>query len=368
MTSIRKRDGRPKPYEAVYRDPDGRQRTKAFARKVDARRFLTTVEADQLRGTYVDPHERTTFGEYAREWLERQTTSPATRRGTSSRLNARILPAFGDVELRHIRPSTVQQWLAALQRDGLAASTVRLYLTTVSQVLAAAVDDGLLVRNPIESRSVKPPAKPDERVDAWTAEQVETVIDVLPAHYRGIAVVAAGCGLRQGEAFGLPTANVEWLRHNVHVGQQLRADGTLGPPKGGRVRDVPLPEHVALELSAHLEQHGAGPEGLLFGEPDGGPVDRTRFGRAWRAALPATGLAVTRANGMHALRHFYASALLADGVSVPAVADWLGHADGGALLLRVYGHVMPSVADRGRAVIDRMLGSREPDVSQEGEG
>jgi hypothetical protein len=45
-------------------------------------------------------------------------------------------------------------------------------------------------------------------------------------------------------------------------------------------------------------------------------------------------------------------------VSVRAVADWLGHADGGAVLLRVYAHVMPSDADRGRAVVDRALGPR----------
>lgn len=364
MASIRKRTGRPKPWEAVYRDPDGRQRTKTFARKVDAQRFLTTVESDKLRGDYVDPHERTTFGEYAEAWLERQTTSAHTRRQTASRLNARILPALGDVELRHIKPSTVQQWLAGLERDGLAPGTVRLYLATISQVLNAAVDDGLLARNPVRSRSVKPPAAPDERVDAWTAEQVTAVIDALPDRYRASAVLAAGCGLRKGEAHGLRVGDVDWLRHVVHVRQQLRQDGTFGPPKRGRVRDVPLPEHVALELSAHLERCAAGEDGLIFTDDDGQSVDRQRFDRAWHAALDIAGLSRSRENGMHALRHFYASALLAAGVSVRAVADWLGHADGGALLLRVYAHVMPADADRGRAVVDRALGSREPGVSQ----
>jgi hypothetical protein len=43
-------------------------------------------------------------------------------------------------------------------------------------------------------------------------------------------VLTAGCGRRKDEAFGLSTSNVERLRYNVYVGQQLRADGTLGPP------------------------------------------------------------------------------------------------------------------------------------------
>jgi site-specific recombinase XerD len=56
------------------------------------------------------------------------------------------------------------------------------------------------------------------------------------------------------------------------------------------------------------------------------------------------------------LRHVYASTLLSDGVSVAAVASWLAHSDGGALLLRTYAHVMPSDAERGRAVLDAALG------------
>ncbi len=40
---------------ARYEAPDGRPRSKVFARKLDAERFLATVETDKLRGTYLDP-------------------------------------------------------------------------------------------------------------------------------------------------------------------------------------------------------------------------------------------------------------------------------------------------------------------------
>ena len=38
-----------------YVDPDGRERSRSFTRKVDAERFRDTVAADVLRGTYIDP-------------------------------------------------------------------------------------------------------------------------------------------------------------------------------------------------------------------------------------------------------------------------------------------------------------------------
>ena len=57
---------------------------------------------------------------------------------------------------------------------------------------------------------------------------------------------------------------------------------------------------------------------------------------------------------MHAARHYYASALLEDGVNVRAVAEYLGHHDPD-LTLRVYAHLMPSSEDRARQAVDRAL-------------
>ena len=41
----------------------------------------------------------------------------------------------------------------------------------------------------------------------------------------------------------------------------------------------------------------------------------------------------------HDLRHFFATTCIEQGVDIPTVAKWLGHQDGGALAMRVYGHL-----------------------------
>jgi integrase len=71
---------------------------------------------------------------------------------------------------------------------------------------------------------------------------------------------------------------------------------------------------------------------------------------------------VGSAHAAHAARHYYASALLDDGVNVRAVAEYLGHNDPG-FTLRVYAHLMPSSEGRARAAIDRALGG-SPVVAQ----
>ena len=58
MGHIQKRGDR--KYRARYLDPDGRERSRTFTRKIDAEKFLATVEADKLRGTYVDTSHATT--------------------------------------------------------------------------------------------------------------------------------------------------------------------------------------------------------------------------------------------------------------------------------------------------------------------
>ena len=66
------------------------------------------------------------------------------------------------------------------------------------------------------------------------------------------------------------------------------------------------------------------------------------------------GIQASRANGMHALRHFYASVLLDAGESIKAVSEYLGHSDPG-FTLRTYTHLLPSSEQRTRQAVDRAL-------------
>lgn len=61
-----------------------------------------------------------------------------------------------------------------------------------------------------------------------------------------------------------------------------------------------------------------------------------------------------RENGMHALRHWYASALLDGGESIKLVSEYLGHTDEG-FTLRTYTHLMPNSGERARRTIERAL-------------
>jgi hypothetical protein len=76
-------------YDVRYRWPDNTQGKKTFARKVDAVAFASTVEADELRGTFVDPRAgRVLFQNYAERWLAAQTFDRASHEIVGSRLRS----------------------------------------------------------------------------------------------------------------------------------------------------------------------------------------------------------------------------------------------------------------------------------------
>lgn len=75
----------------------------------------------------------------------------------------------------------------------------------------------------------------------------------------------------------------------------------------------------------------------------------------------------TRENGMHALRHYYASVLLDAGESIKALSEYLGHTDPG-FTLRTYTHLMPSSSERARKAVDAALGCVTEVYSEGAEG
>ena len=77
MASIARRpDGTWRPR---YRDADGKEHSRHFARKVDAQRWLDEVTATVVTGMYVDPKAgRVTLSAFYATWAARQVWAPGT--------------------------------------------------------------------------------------------------------------------------------------------------------------------------------------------------------------------------------------------------------------------------------------------------
>jgi hypothetical protein len=95
------RPANPKPgqkFKAVYRDADGRQRSRTFqpGQKQLATRWLKERETEVAKGTWRDPaRERTPFEAWANEWLGNQEVRASSLRQTTYQLNRHLIPGSG---------------------------------------------------------------------------------------------------------------------------------------------------------------------------------------------------------------------------------------------------------------------------------
>jgi integrase len=357
------RYGKGRRWRARYTDPDGKERSKSFDKKVDADRFLTEVEHSKLTGSYLDPDAgRVTLGSRARLWLDSLTCDPTTRHHIELRVQRHILPVLGHRRLDVLTrsPSIIQAWAANLP---VGPSYAQQLLADLSGILEQAVTDSLIPRNPVRAAKIRAPRVVRPKIVPWTAEQVDVIRGELPGRYKAMTDTGRYLGLRQGEIFGLSLDEIDWLHRVVHVGHQVKlfkaVTPVYGPPKGGKPRNVLLPHQAAEALAAHLERFPAAeitlpwqsPEGrprtfaLVFTGDKGGPCNRAAFNsKTWVPARRRAGIPDRAEDeggaGMHQLRHHFASLLLRGGVDIKRVQEWLGH-HSAAFTLDIYGHLMP---------------------------
>ncbi len=356
MASIEKRpDG---VWRARYYDETGKQHAKHFGRKVDAKAWLDEVTASVVRGDYVDPKTaRTLLRTYAAKWEKVQVGRDSTLSVTDNAVRLHINPAMGDRQIGSIRQSDIQGLVKALESKDLAAGTVRNIYDTAARIFASAVDDRVIPSSPC--RRIKLPKDDKGEVVPLTLAQVRA-LEVGMSDLGATVIVLAGSGLRIGELLGLDVSDVDFLRRTIRVDRQRAQSGALTPPKSrSSARTVPVGQTVIDVLAAYLRA-GDRQSGPLFVNALGLPLTYGQWKRLWKVAAAAAEVEATA----HALRHFYASALIAGGASVKQVQMVLGHASA-VVTLRTYAHLWPGDDDRTRSIIDAVLSPPKDSVRTE---
>jgi integrase len=317
---------------------------------------MVTVESDMLRGTYVRPEGgRLLFGDYAKGWQATRMHRATTAAQVDSHLRIHLIPEFGSRPMGSITPSEVQGWVRRLSKR-LAPTTCGVVYGHLATIFKSAIADQLIVHSPC--RDITLPKQHKKKVKPPDTDEVLALIEAIPDRYRGLTVLAAGTGLRQGEAFGLTCDHVDLRRREIEIVQQLvlvpGRDPFFGPPKSdSSFRTIPLPDFVVEAIKRHRRDYGAGPHGLLFTNDRGEPIRRTRFSEVWRRAVGDA--ALVAGIRFHDLRHYYASLLIHHGESVKTVQSRLGHLSA-TETLDTYGHLWPDSEERTRAAVDLVLG------------
>ena len=229
-------------------------------------------------------------------------------------------PSIRDVA--ELRPADLRAFLASRRRDGAGARTLGRGLAGIRSFLRYLEREGLV--NAAGARHVRAPKAGRSLPRPLTEEQAVSVADIteqmaeepwIAARNAAVLTLLYGCGLRISEALGLTPADV------APGTTTLRITG-----KGGKTRLVPLMA-VAAEAIADYRRlcpDHPDPDAALFRGARGGALQAAIIQREVRRMRSVLGLPETATP--HALRHSFATHLLAGGGDLRTIQELLGHA------------------------------------------
>ncbi|MEV0570645.1 tyrosine-type recombinase/integrase [Dactylosporangium sp. NPDC050588] len=387
-------------FRANWRDPSNKQKAKTFKTQKEAKAFLAEVESAKNHGTYIDPQVgKLLFAKHAEGWLAGRHVEVRTHERTLSVMRIHVLPQWGSWPLANIDHRAVQEWVNALSRK-LAPASVAKCFGVLSMVMDSAIYARLIGINPCKGVSLPSTHKPRRPAQALSrADFFERLLPATVPNYRALVALAAGTGLRWGEAAGLAWGAVDLDAARVRVVQVVIESGGVRsikpyPKSRAGVRSIPLPAFLVEELTQLRKSLDAPPRptALLFTSRSGQPLLRSTFRRqVWRPALvragllgsvaerpprgwlaswpDAAGLEHTRefdgereavehvvahaAGGLHFhdLRHSYATWLVSDNVPVNIVRAVMGH-ESTSTTLNLYTHAPNEYHGRVTGVFD----------------
>ncbi|HUF87811.1 MAG TPA: tyrosine recombinase XerC [Thermohalobaculum sp.] len=223
--------------------------------------------------------------------------------------------ALGEVTLAELRA-----WMAAERARGLSARSLARALSAVRAFYAwLEAAEGIDCAALHVVRSPKRPARLPRPVPAEGARALIGAVSAgaapwIAARDQAALTLIWGSGLRISESLGL-------RQRDAPLGEAIRVTG-----KGGKEREVPvLPAaRQAVEHYRALCPHAPGNNDALFLGARGGPLGPRALQKAMEGARLALGLPASATP--HALRHSFATQLLAAGGDLRAVQELLGHA------------------------------------------
>jgi len=215
--------------------------------------------------------------------------------------------------LQEVQRVDVQNWMVEGHSEGLSPATLSRRLSSLRTFFSICIELELITSN--VSDGIHPPKLKKHLPKVLPVEQAEALLAPVASsmNARDTAMVAIlyGCGLRVSELVGLDVADVLCSEHELRV---------LG--KGSKQRIVPMSGVVQRYLSLYMDERRVDQE-ALFLNVRGQRLSVRSVQRMLKVRAQMSGGDVSLAP--HALRHSFATHLLAGGADLRAIQELLGH-------------------------------------------
>lgn len=325
-----------------------------------------------------------TFAEYADVWMKAykgpSRLRPCSIDTLQGQLKNHVLPFFGSMKLKDIRPMHIQLFINSI--SDRSRSLQMKCIGIVRGVLTSAADNGLIVRNPMRKEDKATGEAPEEE-EPLTNEQAVALLDaVKDTRAYTFCLLALTTGMRRGEILGLMWEDIDFKTNVITVSHNKAIPPnaedapvtTLTKTEAGR-RKLPIGNTLREHLLA-LREASISDYVVCMG--DGRSLTKSAYRALWKNVSRRTvgegrvprelgqvygGVKVTLDFHCHPhqLRHTYITNLFEAGLDIKQVQYLAGHATP-EMTMRVYTHFrekqrFAETQDQVCVAVDYLVGS-----------
>lgn len=374
-------------YAIVSYYVDGRRKQKSVSTglpvKGNKRRALEFLE--NLKRTYETKESmenmdgsRLLMTDYMDEWLKivKPLVERATYKSYDNMVSARIRPHFEKLNLllTEVEPKHIKMLYDEILEQGYTTNTVIHYHAVLHQALAYAVKNDYILSNPADR--VKRPKKNKHISSFYTKEEILTLLDIAKDDPIYIPIVLSSYyGFRRSETLGMRWSAIDFENKTITVNHKVTeltengktivyAEDKLKTKSSYRTLPlIPVVEEKLLEHKAKLERNQK-----LFGNSyckeymDYVCVDE--MGKLFRPNFVSDHFGwLLKKYGLKKLtfkelRHSCASMLVAEGIPMKSIQEWLGHSNF-STTADIYSHIDYHAKQQSAAAIGNALQSKK---------
>lgn len=349
ITPPEKNHGKWKYTITVCIGADGKQRRRSVSAKTKTELMEKAARLRVECGQATTTDKDMTFSDLVKLFMERKAreSKDSTIKKYQS-MNNTVFKRLYPYKVSRITPDMIDELLMQLKDEGLKNSSVNSYRKGLATVFNFAIKCDIISKSPVlgtvrmaEHKRTVMVLPTKKQVDQLLerAKERDSKARAGAAPIYPVILLEVATGLRRGELFGLTKEDIEG--NKVHVNKQMEADGTIAELKTrSSYRTITVSKEVLDEVLSY--------------SPDSRQVFRitsAAFWQVFKRFVEKNSDILPENFHFHDLRHFHATYLLANGISVQNVSRRLGHADV-ATTLRYYSHYLPQDDERAAELFD----------------
>lgn len=346
-----------------YKDENGKYKNKWIATGLDERNnkraatdMMREIVSQYENGTLsfaekkqpqeaIKESDSPLFSDYLYEWLRLVKPNLQVTTYSGYRLLVKVIaPYFEEKGLRvnEIKPAHIQEFYTYLQEEkGKSPQVCKHYHAVIHRALQIAYRSDLILTNPADK--VERPKYQKHKAKFYSAEQVKNLFNELQGDpYEHIYKLTTIYGMRRSEVCGLRWSSIDFDKNTLtldHTAIQCEVNGKRTIVKKDKMKNqssmrtlplLPMVKEILLKVKSEQERnieryasyYSREYLGYVCVDDVGKIIRPDTLTTHFRTFLLRNNLPLIR---LHELRHSCASILIACGVSMKAVQEWLGH-------------------------------------------